>query len=202
MPDRSDWTWVLDRPCPQCGYDTATIDRSELAARIRAGAAAWRQALGRGELVHQRPPVEPGQSPVWSALEYGAHVRDGHRHSEERLMRLLSEDDPTFPDWDQDRAAIDGDYRSQDPGSVGYALAVSAGRIADMLDRVSGDGWRRAGLRSDGHRFTVESWARYFLHDVEHHLWDVEQGYRALTPDDEGDVIERAEDGWEDEDSW
>ena len=31
----------------------------------------------------------------------------------------------------------------------------------------------RTGLRSDGAHFTVDSFARYFLHDIEHHLWDV-----------------------------
>ena len=31
----------------------------------------------------------------------------------------------------------------------------------------------RRGLRSDGSAFTVDSLARYFLHDALHHLWDV-----------------------------
>jgi hypothetical protein len=22
VPDTKDWTWVLDRPCPECGLDT------------------------------------------------------------------------------------------------------------------------------------------------------------------------------------
>ena len=25
-PDDKDWTWVLERPCPECGFDTRTID--------------------------------------------------------------------------------------------------------------------------------------------------------------------------------
>jgi len=31
----------------------------------------------------------------------------------------------------------------------------------------------RTGVRSDGAVFTIESFARYFLHDPLHHLWDV-----------------------------
>jgi len=31
----------------------------------------------------------------------------------------------------------------------------------------------RPGFRSDGARFTVESFARYFVHDLAHHLHDV-----------------------------
>ena len=24
-PDTKDWTWVLERPCPECGFDPATV---------------------------------------------------------------------------------------------------------------------------------------------------------------------------------
>ena len=26
-PDTKDWTWVLDRPCPECGFEASTRDR-------------------------------------------------------------------------------------------------------------------------------------------------------------------------------
>jgi hypothetical protein len=38
---------------------------------------------------------------------------------------------------------------------------------------VSGDQWQRTGRRSDGACFTVESFARYLVHDAVHHLYDV-----------------------------
>ena len=43
-----------------------------------------------------------------------------------------------------------------------------------MIDAVSGDTWERRGIRSNGSEFTVATLAVYFLHDVEHHLHDVE----------------------------
>jgi hypothetical protein len=45
---------------------------------------------------------------------------------------------------------------------------------------VTGDQWERTGRRSDGARFTVETFARYFIHDPVHHLYDV-TGQRAVT---------------------
>jgi len=33
--------------------------------------------------------------------------------------------------------------------------------------------WSRRGIRSDGSIFTVDSIARYLMHDPVHHLWDV-----------------------------
>jgi len=44
---------------------------------------------------------------------------------------------------------------------------------------VTGAQWRRTGNRSDGASFTVETFARYFVHDPVHHLYDV-TGRRAV----------------------
>lgn len=181
-PEHRSWTWVLERGCESCGLEVSTIDRADLGPLFRVNAAKWRSLLSRGGLVSVRP--QSGGDPIWSALEYGCHVRDVYRLFHERVELMLTEDEPTFPNWGQNQAAIDGDYRSQDAGQVSYSLAVIAGTFADMLDRVGEEQWERTGRRSDGDIFTVDSIARYVLHDVSHHVWDVEQGYEALTEDD------------------
>ena len=40
-PDTKDWTWVLDRPCPECGFDATSLHHTEVADRIRSDAADW-----------------------------------------------------------------------------------------------------------------------------------------------------------------
>ena len=45
--------------------------------------------------------------------------------------------------------------------------------MAASFAAVEGDQWERPGRRSDGARFTVESFGRYFVHDRVHHVWDV-----------------------------
>ncbi len=179
-PDTKDWTWVLNEPCPECGFDASTIEPETVAGRVRANAAGWRSALGRGDVVEQRPPVPPGQSPQWSALEYGAHVRDVYALAAKRLTLMLKKKNPTFASWDQDATAVEDDYSSQDARKISYDLAVNAGRFADLLDKVRGDQWERTGLRSDGSTFTVASFALYLLHDPVHHLVDVERGFEAI----------------------
>ncbi|MGI9595340.1 MAG: DinB family protein [Acidimicrobiales bacterium] len=179
-PDSKDWTWVLHQPCPECGYDSASVDPGDVAALMRANAAAFRSALKRGDIVGQRPPVAPGAPPKWSALEYGAHVRDVYKLAAERITRMIKRKGPTFTDWDQDEAAVKGDYSSADADRVAYDLATNAGKAADLLEKVRGDDWQRTGMRSDGAGFTIATFGVYILHDVTHHLWDVEQGYEAI----------------------
>ncbi|WP_199858872.1 hypothetical protein [Frigoribacterium sp. CFBP 8751] len=45
--------------------------------------------------------------------------------------------------------------------------------MADAFEAVPDDHLGRTGLRSDGSAFTVDSLARYFVHDPVHHLHDV-----------------------------
>ena len=168
-----DWTWVLERQCDECGYDASALSRDQLGARMRAVGGSWRELLGRGPAVER---LNDNDDRTWTPLQYGCHVRDVFELFEKRTRDMLKKrKPPTFKDWNQEEAAIKGDYARQDPAKVAYDLATKAGKYADLLDRVDDDEWQKEGTRSDGPRFTVESLARYALHDVEHHLWDANQ---------------------------
>jgi hypothetical protein len=175
VPDDQDWTWVLERPCPQCGFDASQHPAKRLGAEIRANAGRWRALLAHDDVARRPGPR------VWSALEYGCHVRDVYDLYLYRLNLMLTKDDPHFPNWDQDETAIEQRYRDQDPVRVTHDLAVAAGRLADAFDKVDDDQWQRRGFRSDGAEFTIGSFGLYLLHDPVHHVWDVEQGYEALA---------------------
>lgn len=167
LPDTKDWTWVLERPCPQCGFDAALVHPTDVGAHILRDADAWLERLNRPE-ARTRPA--PG---VWSVLEYGCHIRDVHRIFDQRVHLMLTEDDPRFPNWDQDETAIADDYPSHDPVVVAGELHAAAAAVADTYATVPADAWPRRGLRSNGSEFTVSSIARYHLHDIVHHAWDV-----------------------------
>jgi len=167
VPDTKNWTWVLTRPCPECGFDARGFPREETAQRLRANAASWREVLHRPD-VGRRPADD-----VWSPLEYACHVRDVFRIYDERLRLMLTEDAPAYPNWDQDATAVAERYAEQDPEVVDRELRAAAAALAARFEQVSGDDWDRTGTRSDGAEFTVETFARYLLHDPVHHLWDV-----------------------------
>jgi hypothetical protein len=170
IPDSKNWTWVLERACPECGFDTRMVERDEIAARIRTNARAWLPVLA-GPQVRQRP-----DDSTWSPLEYACHVRDVFRTYDYRLERMLAEDDPLYPNWDQDETAVQERYGEQDPDQVGVELVAAGDALADRFDTVSGGAWDRPGRRSDGAAFTVETFARYFIHDPVHHLYDATGG--------------------------
>lgn len=166
-PDTKDWTWVLERPCPECGFDATAFDRELVGSMILSNAAAWQRVL-RGRAVELRP-----RDDAWSPLEYACHVRDVFRIYDERLRLMLTEDGPQYPNWDQDATAVADNYFGQDPVVVAGELVAAAARISERFDGVTGEQWERPGTRGDGARSTVESFARYLIHDPVHHLFDV-----------------------------
>ena len=167
-PDTKDWTWVLSRPCVECGFDAAAVEPSAVHDLIRRDAADWVDRLRRPG-VAQRPRPD-----VWSTLEYGCHVRDVHRIFAERVRLMLTQDEPRFSNWDQDETAVTDDYASQDQVRVAAELSDAAAAAADIYASVQGDDWRRRGLRSNGSEFTIGSIALYHLHDAVHHAYDVD----------------------------
>ncbi len=166
-PDTKDWTWTLERACPDCRFDAATVHPDDLPGLVTVLTDAWPQVLSR-EGAALRP--DPG---TWSPLEYGCHVRDVCRVFDERTRLLLDQDDPTFANWDQDEAAVAQAYSTQDPGTVAAEILDAAAGWAATVAAVGPEQWDRPATRSNGSRFTTLSLTRYGLHDLAHHLWDV-----------------------------
>ncbi len=167
VPDDKNWTWVIEAPCPECGFVAADLARESVAELVRANATTWQAALAAPDAARRT------RDDRWSPLEYGCHVRDVLRVYDERLRRMLTEVGPHYENWDQDITAIEDRYGEQDPTTVAAEIAAIAPVIADRFAGAHGDDWQRTGYRSDGAAFTVETIARYFAHDLVHHLWDI-----------------------------
>ena len=177
-PDSKDWTWVLQDRCPECGLVAASVDRAELPHLLRENARAWLALLAQPDATTRH------RLDRWSTLEYACHVHDVHQLFHERVTSMLEQDEPTFANWDQDQTAAESRYADQLPSVIGPALVASAYAVADLYASVPDDAWGRRGVRSDGSEFTVESFGRYHLHDVHHHLWDVDHG--VVAPSERG----------------
>ena len=180
VPDTKDWTWVLEATCTECGFSAATTPVTDVPRLVRANVAAWRPLLLTPDGSPRPGVADRPADDRWSAVEYACHVRDVFRLYHVRLGLMLHEDAPQFPNWDQDVTAVEDRYREQDPATVAADLEAAGDVIAASFEAVSGDQWSRTGTRSDGAHFTVETFARYFVHDPIHHVHDVRQGYAAL----------------------
>ena len=169
-PDTKDWTWVVDQPCPDCGWDPRSVPREQLADEIHANTRGWYDVLADADFA-----VRPAQH-VWSPIEYACHVRDVFQRFDARMELMLTLDDPMFENWDQDATAVEDRYDEQDPATVLADLQAAADQIAARLDGIAGGQWERPGRRSNGSVFTLDTLSRYLAHDPIHHVWDVRTG--------------------------
>ena len=168
VPDDKDWTWVLERPCEECGFDAGAVAATAVAAMLRDSRDRWTTTLTTRADVRDRPRPD-----TWSPLEYGCHVRDVVVIYTTRIRRMLDEDGPHYDNWDQDQTALTSNYAGQDPAAVADELIRASDELASLFDDVAASQWARTGFRSDGAAFTVDTISRYFIHDLVHHLHDV-----------------------------
>jgi hypothetical protein len=111
---------------------------------IRDIASQWEVLL-----LHPAATKRPVET-VWSPSEYGCHVRDVFRLFDFRLELMLTEDDPMFPNWDQDETAISDRYDLQDPLVVRRELAIAGDLLAERFDAVTANEWLRTGYVATG----------------------------------------------------
>lgn len=166
-PDGKDWTWTLERACPDCGFDATAVGGAEIAGLVTAYTEPWTAVLARPDTATRPAPT------TWSPLEYACHVRDVCDLFADRVQLMLDEDGARFANWDQDVTAVESRYAEQSPDAVAREIPIAAARLSAAYAGLSGSDFGRRGLRSNGSEFTVLTLGRYGLHDLAHHLWDV-----------------------------
>jgi hypothetical protein len=180
VPDDKDWTWVLEKPCGECGFDAGVATFAEIPRLVRHNVKAW-LAMFESRTAEELA-ARPDDS-TWSPLEYAAHVRDVYRIMHARLNLMLVLDDPTFPNWDQDVTAESQRYNAQDPEVVQRQLIRAGTAFASAVEDVPLKDVARRGVRGNGSEFTVRTLSVYALHDPVHHLHDVTgQPFALPTP--------------------
>jgi len=160
-------------PDCECGFvhDNVPADSVPRALRERAGQYARVLADAAPDALRAR--AAPG---VWSALEYACHVRDVLEVQRERLHLALTTERPRFEPMGRDERVERDGYNEQDPAEVADALVGAASQLAADLQALDPDGWRRTGVYNwpEVAERTMEWMARHTLHELEHHLGDME----------------------------
>ena len=116
------------------------------------------------EQIRRRPA--PGE---WAVIEVVAHVADVDERAHTRLRRMLAEDNPFLPAFDQDALAVERGYIGMDlPEQVARYRQARAAHLADLagLDRRQ---WQRSGRHEAAGDLTVQVYeAHVASEDVDH----------------------------------
>ena len=115
----------------------------------------------------------------WSIVEVVAHLGDAEERALGRVRRMVREDDPALPGYDEAALAVERRYREQDLGeALGRFQALRAEHVAELA-ALAPDGWSRTGRHEEVGAITVQSLTAHMAaHDAVH----LAQIARLLTP--------------------
>ena len=98
-----------------------------------------------------------------------AHLADYDDVSRERFQRIINEDSPELPNWDEDEAVITGNYAAADPLATLARLAASRQQLGEFLAARAEEDWARTASRPQAGRHTLEEGAILLVaHDTYH----------------------------------
>ena len=147
-------------------------ERAELVSRYRLGARALVETLSRlpeGSL--DRAPDED----AWTPRMIAHHVADAELTGGARLRRLIAEDSPRLPAYDQEGYARRLHYDRPLEASLALITAVTESN-ADLLERLSDEEWTRSGLHEERGPYTAETWLTVYAGHCQEHAEQVARG--------------------------
>lgn len=111
----------------------------------------------------RRPPGSD-----WSAREVAHHLADSETTAYVRLRRLIAEDDPDIPDYDEEAFARRLHYNRPVEPSLAVLRAVREASL-QLLESLTPAEWDRSGNHSGAGPYSVDDWLRtYAKHSHEH----------------------------------
>lgn len=157
--------------CDECGftYDVESAPAAG-AAITTAGAEAATLLVRHAAMARTRREPE-----IWSALEYGCHLRDVLLVQRERVLLALRVEEPTpEPMGREERAVLDG-YAEQLATDVARQLVDAGALFTHVLDRLDDRQWARTmvyNYPTPAPR-TLRWVAVHTEHEARHHLVDI-----------------------------
>jgi hypothetical protein len=147
-------------------------ERAALIARYRLGHGALVAALA-GAIAAEldwRPTPE-----AWSARDVVHHVEDAELTGAVRLRRLLTEDAPSIPAFDEEVYRERLAYATRPIEPALDAIRAAHVTTAELLDGLTADDWARAGTHSDEGPYSIERWLAFHAAHTQEHAAQIRQ---------------------------
>ena len=156
--------------------DPITRSRDEILRALEQFPAELRRTVidpGDREAL-MRPAFDGG----WGVVEILPHLRDWEEIYLDRANRILTEERPALPGFDDTLWSIERGYREQDPYETFSAFSSLRAELAALLREATPEQWERVGIHGVFGEITLHWMANHICdHDAEH----LQQARDALT---------------------
>jgi hypothetical protein len=166
--------------CDDCDFRYDDLAPGGVPEALRHNAAHVALRLNTAEATELRRRPRTG---VWSPLEYGCHVRDVLTVQRQRILLALETDTPAFTSMEREERVEREHYNDQSPQVVAREVVAAAAALAETLNSLTDEQWRRTGVyRWPTREIRTIAWiGRHTVHELIHHLRDIDAGLRAAA---------------------
>ncbi len=147
--------------------ETMSTEQEQWAAQIREVSTVFRMALLLSEdhAIRHRPAASE-----WSAVEVVGHMIDKMQIWARRVERILVEERPVLPGYDQDALVRDHDYLHADPDVLLEQLRQACERFATLVERIPISALQREGVHEEFGLMTLRQCIEAPLESASAHL--------------------------------
>lgn len=149
-------------------------------AEIIAELSSFPDELARAVFSGNDPEslMQPSSDGGWGVVEIIPHLRDWDAIYFERARKIVNEENPHLPAFDDTLWSIERDYREQDPRLTFEDFRKKRGEFVDFLKSLPESAWDRVGNHSYYGEITLAWMGNHIIeHDQEH----LEQAKDALS---------------------
>lgn len=142
-------------------------EQGQWATQIREFPDIFRRALllNNDDAIRHRP-----MEGEWSAIEVVGHMIDKMQIWASRVERILTEERPTLPGYDQDALVHEHDYQHADPVVLFERLSQACEQYAAIVERVPTSALEREGVHEEFGSMTIRQCVEATLDSVPQHL--------------------------------
>jgi DinB superfamily len=141
-------------------------EQEQWAAQLREVPTTFRIALLSDEQAIRHRPA----AGEWSAIEVVGHMIDKMHIWAGRVERLMVEERPTLPGYDQDALVRDHDYQHADPNVLFKQLSQACEHFATLVASIPTSALHREGLHEEMGPMTLRQCIEAPLESAQEHL--------------------------------
>ncbi len=144
-----------------------STEQEQWAAQIREIPTVFRRALllSDDHAIRHRPAASE-----WSAVEVVGHMIDKMQIWTSRVERLMVEERPALPAYDQDALVREHDYLRADPDVLFEQLRQACERFATLVERIPISALQRDGVHEEVGPMTLRQCIEVPLESAPEHL--------------------------------
>ena len=155
-------------------------EQAQWVSEIRKIPTIFQQALQTTDDRAMRHRPAEGE---WSAIEVLGHIMDKMYHWSHRVERILLEERPMLPGYDQDAEVREHDYQHADPAVLFQRLQQQCERFASLVASLPSSALQRKGVHGEFGVMTLRQCVEVPLESVPEHLKQLQAAQKdSLAP--------------------